>query len=118
MTLDATTANTYGLADGKVYEVVVFHAERHVTGSSYKLTLSGFSLAPSECRPVCGDGILGIGEECDDRTNAGGYGKCGPGCKLDGFCGDGIRQPEFESCDDGVKNGVDCPSGCRIVDVN
>jgi fibro-slime domain-containing protein len=103
----------FGLADKSVYEVEVFQAERQTDGSSYRLTLSGFSAAPSECLPICGDGILGIGEECDDGVNAGGYGECGPGCKLGEFCGDGVVQPQFEDCDDGVNDGNPCPSGCR-----
>src|SRR5262245_6222491 len=80
-------ANTkFNLTNGQFYEVVVFQAERQTVGSSYRLTLSGFNAAPSECRPVCGDAIIGIGEECDDGKNAGGYGVCGPGCKLGEFC--------------------------------
>jgi predicted nucleotidyltransferase len=31
---------------------------------------------------VCGDGIVSLGEECDDGLNDGGYGECEPGCKL------------------------------------
>jgi fibro-slime domain-containing protein len=117
VTIDADSADTFGLEDGKVYEVVVFQAERQSTGSSYKLTLSGFSAAASDCRPVCGDGILGAGEECDDgaEKNTGGYGKCGPECKLSEYCGDGVRQEEYESCDDGVNIGKPCPSGCREI---
>jgi fibro-slime domain-containing protein len=114
VTLDATTAANLGLADGKVYEVAVFQAERQTTGSSYRLTLSGFNAAPSDCLPTCGDGLVGIGEECDDGVNSGGYGKCGPGCKLTDFCGDGIVQAG-EDCDDGVNDGHPCPSGCRII---
>ena len=38
-----------GLNDGDTYEIAVFHAERQTTGSSYKLTLSGFNVASSEC---------------------------------------------------------------------
>jgi fibro-slime domain-containing protein len=105
--------STFGLTGGQVYEIAVFQAERQTDGSSYRLTLSGFSAAPSECLPICGDGILGIGEECDDGTNLGGYGQCGPGCKLGEFCGDGVVQPDFEDCDDGVNNGNPCPSGCK-----
>ena len=114
--IPAKQSTTLGLQDGKVYEIAVFQAERQTDGSSYKLTLSGFNAAPSECKPKCGDGIVAIGEECDDGVNAGGYGKCGPGCKLGTFCGDGIKQ-DGEDCDDGINDGKDghCPSGCRIL---
>lgn len=109
------------LVDGTVYEVVVLHAERQTVASSYQLTLSGFSSQPSDCAPVCGDGIVGIGEQCDDGVNDGGFGECGPGCKLSEYCGDGVRQVPQEDCDDGPANGTTghCPSGCRnIVIVN
>jgi fibro-slime domain-containing protein len=112
-------ANTkFNLTNGQFYEVAVFQAERETVGSSYRLTLSGFNAAPSECRPVCGDGILGIGEECDDGKNVGGYGVCAPGCKLGEYCGDGVVQPDYEDCDDGVNIGMPCPSGCRKLIVN
>jgi fibro-slime domain-containing protein len=112
-------ANTkFNLTNGQFYEVVVFQAERQTVGSSYRLTLSGFNAAPSECRPVCGDAIIGIGEECDDGKNAGGYGVCGPGCKLGEYCGDGIVQTDYEDCDDGVNIGMPCPSGCKRLIVN
>ena len=104
----------FGLGDKQVYEVAVFQAERQTDGSTYRLTLSGFSAAPSDCLPICGDGIVGIGEECDDgANNTGGYGQCGPNCKYDQFCGDGVVQPQFEDCDDGVNDGNPCPSGCK-----
>ena len=118
VTFGAGMPAKFGLADGQVYEIVVFQAERQTTSSSYKLTLSGFNAAPSDCKPVCGDGILGIGEECDDGTNAGGYGACGPDCKLGEYCGDGIVQPDHEDCDDGVNIGQPCPSGCRRLIIN
>jgi fibro-slime domain-containing protein len=115
VTINGATAAQFGLTTGQVYEAAVFQAERQTSGSSYRLTLSGFSAAPSECLPICGDGILGIGEECDDGVNPGGYGQCGPGCKLGEYCGDGVVQPE-EDCDDGINDGrgaTKCPSGCR-----
>ena len=115
VTFGAGAPAAFGLADGQVYEVAVFQAERQTNGSSYRLTLSGFSAAPSECLPICGDGILGIGEECDDGANPGGYGQCGPGCKLSEYCGDGIVQAGNEDCDDGINNGHPCPSGCRVL---
>src|SRR6185369_8271788 len=113
VTLSAANMSTFGLEDGSAYEAAVFQAERETTSSTYKLTLSGFSGAPSECRPVCGDGILGLGEECDDGKNLGGYGQCGPDCHLGAYCGDGIVQQDEEDCDDGINDGHPCPSGCR-----
>ena len=103
------------LDDGSVYEIAVFHAERKKEASTFKLTLDGFATSRSECSPICGDGIVSLGEECDDGDNDGGYGECAPGCTLGAFCGDGIVQ-EGEDCDDG--NNVDgdgCGSACREV---
>ena len=117
ITIDAAAAAKLGgMTNGNVYEVAVFQAERQTTSSSYKLTLTGFNAAPSDCIPTCGDGNVELGEECDDGVNAGGYGQCGPGCKLTaaGYCGDGIVQTG-EDCDDGVNNGNPCPSGCRKI---
>jgi fibro-slime domain-containing protein len=117
--LNATAAASFGLKDGNVYEAAVFQAERQTTGSSYKLTLSGFNAAPSLCKPTCGDGILAIGEECDDGplNGTGAYGTCSANCTLDsGFCGDSIIQPG-EDCDEGALNGTPnhCPSGCHFL---
>jgi cysteine-rich repeat protein len=95
--------------------VKVFHAERNPTGSSFKLTLSGFENSPTECTPICGDGIVSLGEQCDDGMNDGGYGECEPGCKVGPRCGDGIVQPG-EDCDDGNRaDGDDCGSACRNI---
>lgn len=112
ITIDAAAAATYALTDGGVYKISVFHAERKVDGSSFRLTLDGFSNTPSNCLAICGDGIVGLGEQCDDGVNDGGYGECGPGCVLGEYCGDGIVQ-EQEDCDDGnYVNDDDCPNNC------
>ena len=115
VTVDDTTAATFGLSDGGVYRISVFHAERKETGSSFKLTLAGFNTASSDCSPVCGDGVVQAGEQCDDGTNDGGYGECGAGCVLGAYCGDGVVQPG-EDCDDGnLVDGDSCPSSCRVL---
>ncbi|MBN2715148.1 MAG: hypothetical protein JXX14_04785, partial [Deltaproteobacteria bacterium] len=57
--------------------------------------------------------ILGLGEECDDGENDGGYGECGENCKLGPFCGDGILQKDREQCDPGID--PDCPNNCFHV---
>lgn len=113
VTLDAATGSAFGLEDGEVYEIRVFHAERKVEGSSFKLTLEGFRTSRSQCSPVCGDGIVTLGEECDDGVNDGGYEECGPGCVLGSRCGDGVVQ-DGEDCDDGNRlDGDGCGSACR-----
>jgi fibro-slime domain-containing protein len=118
-TLNATLADTAGtplnLMTGQVYEIAVFQAERNPGGSNYKLELSGFNPAPSVCDPVCGDGTLSLGEQCDDGQNTGGYGKCAPGCVLTEYCGDGIKQAA-EDCDDGNRiDADDCNNACRFL---
>lgn len=113
-TEDEVNMSTLDLTPGQVYEIVVFQAERQTDGSTYRLTLKGFNTSRSECRPECGDGVIGIGEQCDDGVNDGGYGECGPDCTLGEYCGDGVVQDEFENCDDG--NFIEdetCPSSCR-----
>jgi fibro-slime domain-containing protein len=113
VTISAMTAGRFGLTEGNVYEMRVFHAERKVEGSSFKLTLSGFETGRSECTPICGDGIVTLGEECDDGVNDGGYEECAAGCVLGPSCGDGIMQ-EGEDCDDGNRRDGDaCGSSCR-----
>lgn len=115
VTVNASTAAQYGLVDGQVYEISVFHAERKVEGSSFRLTLQDFSTARSICTPVCGDGVVSQGEQCDDGVNDGGYGECDVGCVLGPYCGDGIVQAE-EDCDDGNRiDGDACGSACRYL---
>jgi fibro-slime domain-containing protein len=114
-TIDSSREAKFGLVAGKVYAIKVFQAERRPTGSSFKLTLSGFEATPTECTPLCGDGLVSLGEECDDGTNDGGYGECESGCKLGPRCGDGVRQ-DGEDCDDGNRlEGDGCGSACRVI---
>ena len=113
VTINAETAGDFDLEPGNVYKINVFQAERKMTGSSFRLTLSGFEATPSDCSAVCGDGILSFGEECDDGENDGGYGECDEGCVLGPFCGDGIVQGN-EHCDNGPGGGPGCP-GCRKI---
>jgi fibro-slime domain-containing protein len=115
VTISAATAATYGLTDGNVYKLNIFHAERKKESSSFRLTLAGFSASTTDCTPVCGDSIVSAGEECDDGKNDGGYGECAAGCKLGESCGDGLKQGN-EDCDDGnTFDGDACPSSCRIL---
>jgi fibro-slime domain-containing protein len=117
LTLTAANAKTYGLELGKVYEIAVFQAERHVEVSSYKLTLSGFDSAPTRCKTLCGDGILVEGvEQCDDGKLDGTYGGCTKECRAAAHCGDGHTDAGFEDCDDGKNDGGygECGVGCKF----
>ncbi len=114
---DSFSTDEFGLEEGSVYKITIFHAERQPEGSSFKLTLSGFEATPSECTAICGDGVLSFGEECDlgDEDNVGGYGGCNADCTLGEFCGDGIVNGP-EDCDNGPGGGPGCPS-CRKLRV-
>lgn len=60
---------------------------------------------------VCGDGIVGAGEECDDGDVMANDG-CSPACTLE--CGDGVVN-DGEGCDDGNREDNDgCSSDCVI----
>ena len=95
----------FGLTKGNVYEIVLFHAERHTSASHFKLTLSGFLAPRSYCTPHCGDGIVVAGEVCDDGTkNADNVsGVCNKTCNVFAYCGDNATQMG-EVCDKGVGN--------------
>ncbi len=100
---------------GKVYELAVFHAERHTNQSNFRLTLSGFVTQTSQCDWVCGDGVVTGFEVCDDGTenNTGGFGMCNADCLGIGpYCGDGVVDPEHEACDLGELN-VGSYDGCN-----
>lgn len=113
VTIDATTGPQFELQDGEVYPIKMFHAERKDPGSSFKLTLSGFTTGRSDCSTNCGDGEVAVGEECDDGPlNMGGYNQCTPDCTLGPRCGDGIPQEEFEACDYGEGKNTGEYGGC------
>jgi fibro-slime domain-containing protein len=117
-TLNAAAATTYGLTNGKVYEIDVFQAERKTKGSSFQLTLSNFTLAPSTCTAKCGDGVVSAGEACDNGTQNSDttYDGCSTQCVPGPHCGDGTVQMPDEACDDGMNTGAygTCGPNCQL----
>jgi cysteine-rich repeat protein len=67
----------------------------------------------SICTPaVCGDGIVGGDEQCDEgSSNRGDYGGCRADCTYGSFCGDSHLDPG-ETCDAGVNTTHYGLSGC------
>ncbi|HHH30973.1 MAG TPA: DUF4215 domain-containing protein, partial [Polyangiaceae bacterium] len=64
--------------------------------------------------PVCGDGSVAAGEQCDDGNAVDGDG-CSATCQIEaeGVCGDGTQDPG-EFCDDGnTVDGDGCSSTCE-----
>ena len=105
-------ASAGGLVKDKMYEFVVFQAERNPTLSTYRLTLGDFDRLITTCKSVCGDGIKTPDEVCDDgaANNTGAYGKCASDCSKRGpFCGDGVVDTaNGEQCDSTPGCSADC----------
>jgi len=104
---------------GSVYEVALFHAERHTGFSNFDLTLGGFVSKKDACVSVCGDGVRTPNEACDDGVNDGTYGTCAPGCTRGPSCGDGtVQTADGEACDDGHNltgyGTSGCAPGCKL----
>jgi fibro-slime domain-containing protein len=101
-----TPSYNIGTTVGNVYEIALFHAERHTTASNFRLSITGFVSRTSSCVPDCGDAVVVAGEQCDDGdtgplpNNANGYGTCQLNCTLGSFCGDDVVDPQ-EECDNG-----------------
>ncbi|HEX7597711.1 MAG TPA: DUF4215 domain-containing protein, partial [Polyangia bacterium] len=117
----AQSTVSLGMVNGGVYEIVVFQAERAWFGSTYRLTLSGFNDQASVCGPICGDGAVAPGEQCDNGTakNQGGYNQCTAECRLGPYCGDSKVEAGKEECDNGKNDDVygassGCAPGCKL----
>lgn len=104
------------LVAGRIYELVVFHAERRCCGSNFQLTLSRFAKVRSSCTSECGDGVVTRFELCDDgvANNTGAYGRCGADCLSRGpYCGDGVLETDHEACDAGFDDNDGRYGGCN-----
>jgi cysteine-rich repeat protein len=68
-------------------------------------------------RPVCGNGALESGEQCDDGNTVDGDG-CSATCMVEAMCGNGTLEPG-ERCDDGNTVGGDgCSATCTAEVTN
>ena len=127
--IDTPDDKRFGLSVGEVYEIVLFHAERHTSASNFRLTLTGFLAPRSYCAPECGDGVVVGREVCDDGDDNSDdeYGACNTTCTMRTFCGDAVRQGVGdtpagpEQCDNGrnltlYSTGAssECAPGCLL----
>ena len=61
----------------------------------------------------CGDGVVNIGEECDEGAANSNTGACTIDCAL-AVCGDGLVHAGVEECDDGNPDDTDgCVADCK-----
>jgi cysteine-rich repeat protein len=108
-------------ASGGVYAVeltVADGATVHAAGTA--INADGESAFSNELTfappaPVCGNGALETGEQCDDGNTASGDG-CSSTCTLERIpaCGDGFLDPG-EQCDDGNRTSGDgCRNDCTV----
>ncbi len=127
---DDDSDDRFGLVKGGVYEIVLFHAERHPVASNFRLTLAGFLAPRSSCSPICGDTLTTGWEVCDegevDPALIGTYDHCNMTCTGRAFCGDAIRQGAAddptgpEECDNGINDDAyqfsetSCAPGCVL----
>jgi len=84
---------------------------------TYGVCLDGFCADRClRCSPdtsVCGDGIVGVDEQCDDGGTTPGDG-CNQFCQFEYVCGNGIVEPG-EACDDGnAAPGDGCDEFCQL----
>jgi cysteine-rich repeat protein len=83
------------------------------TTSTTDPTATGTTTSTTGPDPVCGDGAVDPGEECDDGPANADDAACTAGCKT-AICGDMLVQGGVEECDDGNMDDLDaCVAGCK-----
>ena len=100
-----TTAGSVGQTDS----ATTTDATATATGTTDEPGTTGAETTTGGVGGVCGDGVLDVGENCDDGANNGPGQACKANCESD-RCGDGDIGPG-EDCDDGALNGT---TGCNL----
>ena len=87
----------------------------HLVENGDNAVITSYALVVKYKNVVCGDMVVGLGEQCDDGNTMSGD-LCDSTCQVEPFCGDSIMQPN-EQCDDGnMVAGDGCDSTCQVED--
>jgi cysteine-rich repeat protein len=96
-----------------------FHGFVHSSSKTDNFKVREIVVSPPDEEPVCGDGHVDAGEQCDDGNTTNGDG-CSASCTTEtpppphACCGDG-HLDAGEQCDDGnTTNGDGCSATCTI----
>jgi cysteine-rich repeat protein len=85
----------------------------HILGFALLTGLAFTAMGCNRADPVCGNGSLERGEQCDDGNTLSGDG-CTASCQYEFTCGDGNLELG-EDCDDGnTTSGDGCSASCRV----
>ena len=97
-------AAEFHMYDGGIYKLQMFHADRCLGGSNFRLTLADFtSMGRTLCETQCHDGHVVGEEQCDLGADVPEDEATFRGCKAcrsESMCGNGIVEPG-EVCDNG-----------------
>ncbi len=103
-----------GIQDDQEENMLTFASSNHLSVPYHPRLIVTYTLAQG-----CGNGILNIGEQCDDTKYNGNLDQCDNSCSLT-YCGDGVIQKPngkgtggllnygYEECDGGPDCNMDC----------
>src|SRR5450432_4317989 len=106
--------------DGGTHDGICGDAMTPCNSAADCVAVGGGRCRPDGCsmncksKQTCGNGIVDLGETCDDGNTVSGD-TCESDCQSGSGCGNGVHDPG-EECDDGNQNdNDDCRNNCHIA---
>ena len=113
-TTDATTTDAPTTGGPTTEASATMAVTSDPTTGDATTTAATDTASSSGAGPVCGDGQIDPGEECDDAANNADDAACTAGCKT-AVCGDTLVLQGVEGCDDGnLDDGDGCGADCQM----